>query len=57
MKNAYKDKATGKWKTSPKGEPIYETKEQAQRAWIDNWAERLREVRNKYNEGVAGYGR
>ena len=57
MRNAYKDKSTGKWKTSPKGQPIYETKEQAQRAWMDEMAQKVTEVRRKYNEGVAGYGR
>lgn len=38
------DKVTGKWKSSPKGEAIFETRDQAKQSWIEK---RMNEVRNQ----------
>jgi hypothetical protein len=53
----YKDKLTSKWKIGSNGKAIYESKEQAQRAALDNLAEMLSTVKRKINEGALGYGR
>ena len=47
------DKETGKWKDTPKGEAIYETRDQAKNAWIEKRMNDIRKslanVRNKRN--------
>lgn len=57
MTKAYQDKVTGKWKWGTRGEPIYDSKIQAERAWIDILTERLRQVRDKVNQAHLNYGR
>ena len=48
------DTETGKWKLSPKSEPIFDTREQAKNAWIDkrmnDIKDSLNNVRNKRNK-------
>jgi hypothetical protein len=54
---AYRDKKTGKWKVGTRGNPIYDNKEQAQRACMDELTEALRRVKDKINESVKNYGK
>jgi hypothetical protein len=53
----FKDKPTGKWKSSSRGTTLYETKEECQRAQMDDLANRLATVRKKLSETIAGYGK
>jgi len=54
---AYLDKVTGKWKWGTRGQPIYESKEQAERGGMDILTSRLREIRDKLNGVIANHGR
>lgn len=53
---AYEDRATGKWKIGKRGNPIYETKQQAEREAINILTERLRSIRDKLNGACLTYG-
>lgn len=53
----YKDKATGKWKCGSNGSNLYETKEQCQRAIMDELADRLSIIRKKLESGCLNYGK
>lgn len=44
---AYQDKITGKWKWGKRGEPIYDTAQQARDAGMGILTERLREIRRR----------
>jgi hypothetical protein len=57
MTKAYQDKATGKWKYGTRGQPIYDSKQQAERAGIDLLTERLRYIRDRLNTEMINYGR
>ena len=53
----YKDKATGKYKSGSNSSVLYDTKEQCQRAYLDELAERLSNIRRNIEKGAIGYGR
>lgn len=53
----YKDKLTGKYKSSPNSPTLYDTKEQCQRTMMDELASRLAEIRKKIETGCLNYGR
>jgi hypothetical protein len=53
----YKDKATGKYKASPNSPTLYDTKEQCQRAVMDDFANKLSIIRKKLEQGCLGYGK
>ena len=53
----YKDKETGLYKLSPNSTELFETKEQCQRDGLNKLADRLSQVRKKYEQGVLGYGK
>lgn len=44
---AYQDKISGKWKWGRRGEPIYDTAQQARDAGMGILTERLREIRRR----------
>lgn len=54
---AYQDKTTGKWKWGTRGEPIYDSKGQAERAGMDLLVEKLRYLRDKLNGVMTNHGR
>lgn len=54
---AFKDKETGMWKWGARGEAIYNTKEEAQRAGLDIMTERLRVIRNKLYDVLLNHGK
>lgn len=53
----FKDKGTGKWKSSTNSTVLYDTKEQCQRAGMDELAERLATIRKKLEDGALNYGK
>lgn len=57
MTRAFQDRATGKWKWGTRGEPIYDSKQQAERAGIDLLTDRLRQVRDRLNQAHLNYGK
>lgn len=57
MTKAYQDKTTGKWKWGTRGQPIYDTKSQAERAGINELTERLRYIRDRLNGAMLNHGR
>jgi hypothetical protein len=52
-----KDKSTGKWKSSARGSVLYDTKEECQRAQMDDLANRLAIIRRKLSDTISGYGK
>ena len=54
---AYQDKQTGLWKWGKRGNPIYETKAQAERAGIDIITNKLREIKEKHQNALLNHGR
>jgi len=46
-----KDESTGKWKASPKGEPIYNTRDEAKNAWIEKRVNEVRGQLSKIRDG------
>ena len=54
---AYQDKESGKWKWGTRGQPIYDSKIQAERAGIDMLTEGLRRVRDRLNNEMLNYGK
>ena len=53
----YKDKVSQKWKVHPTAKELYETKEQCQRAQMDELTKRLTTIRKKLEEGYLNYGK
>jgi hypothetical protein len=53
---AYQDKKTGKWKWGTRGNPIYESKNEAERAGMDILTSRLREIRDKLDGVIHRHG-
>lgn len=54
---AFQDKQTGKWKWGTRGEAIYDTKGQCERAAMDLLTEKLRNLRNKLNTVILNHGK
>jgi len=53
----YKDSKTGKWKTGSNSRILYDEKTQAQRASMNDLADRLAQVRKKIEESCLNYGK
>jgi hypothetical protein len=54
---AFQDKETGKWKWGTRGQAIYETKGQCERAAMDMLTARLRALRDKLNGVMINHGK
>lgn len=57
MSKAYQDKGTGKWKWGTRGEAIYETKGQCERAGMDMLTDKLRRLRDRLNNVLVNHGK
>lgn len=57
MSKAYKDQQTNKWKWGTRGEAIYDSKEQCERAGMDILTEKLRKIRDRLNSTILNHGR
>ena len=53
----YKDKLTGKYKSGSNSTILYDTKEQCQRASMNELADKLAIIRRKLESGCLGYGK
>lgn len=54
---AYQDKLTGKWKWGTRGNPIHESRNEAERWGLDQLTDRLRQVRDKLDGVIRNHGR
>ena len=54
---AYEDKESGMWKWGSRGEPIYKTKNECERAGMEILTDRLRKLRDKLNNTIANHGK
>lgn len=54
---AYLDKVSGKWKWGTRGQPIYDTKDIAEKAGLDIITKKLREIKDKLNNALENHGR
>lgn len=54
---AYQCKTTGLWKWGTRGEAIYNSKAEAERAGIDIMTKRLREVRDSLDSVLLRHGK
>lgn len=57
MTKAYQDKETGLWKWGTRGEPIYNSKGEAERGGMDILTKRLREIKDKLDGVIRNHGR
>ncbi len=53
----YKDKNTGKYKCGTNSPNLYDTREQCQRAAMDDLANKLAIIRKKLESGCLSYGK
>jgi hypothetical protein len=53
----YKDKITGKYKSGANSSVLYDTKEQCQRAVMNDLADKLASIRRKLEQGCLNYGK
>jgi hypothetical protein len=53
----FKDKPTGKYKSGTNSSNLYDTKEQCQRAVMNELAEKLSIIRKKLESGCLSYGK
>lgn len=53
---AYLDSVTGKWKWGTRGQPIYDTKQIAEKAGLDIITNKLREMKDKLNRALENHG-
>jgi hypothetical protein len=54
---AYQDKESGLWKWGTRGQPLYKSKGEAERAGMDILTEKLRYLRDKLNGTMANHGK
>ena len=57
MSKAYQDKSNGKWKWGTRGEAIYDSKGQCERAGMDLLTDKLRKIRDRLNGTILNHGR
>jgi hypothetical protein len=57
MSRAYQDKVTSKWKWGTRGEAIYDSKDQCEKAGMSILIDKLRRIRDRLNGTIANNGR
>jgi hypothetical protein len=57
MTRAFQDRATGKWKWGTRGEAIYNSKAEAEKAGINALTDALRRIRDRLNSTMVNHGR
>lgn len=54
---AYQDKTTGKWKWGTRGKPLYDSKQECERAAMDLLVNKLRYIKDKLNGVMVNHGK
>lgn len=57
MTKAYQDKVSGLWKWGTRGEPIYNSKGECERAGMEILTRRLRDIKDRLDGVIRNHGR